>query len=187
MLIAQGCAETKQQDESVIWRRAYNRNVATMARTVEEYVFHKIVTSEDFGEDPIGRIYSASDLDGDEKQDLVVCVRLHPVDGADHELYYELLTVLSSAPSKVLRVRIGRERVCVPIKLTGMDRSVLIEYAVWSAGDAGCCPSQSAIDRFSLVDEQLTLSPAKTEANPEGCVSLAETRPLLNKPGSDGR
>ena len=27
----------------------------------------------------------------------------------------------------------------------------------------------------------------KKKPNPEGCVSLAETRPLLNKPGSDGR
>lgn len=165
MLIAQGCAETKQEDESVIWRRTYYRNIATMARTVEEYLFHEIVTNGDFGEDPIGRIYAATDLDGDEMEDLVVCVRLQPVAGADHELYYELLTVLSSAPSKVLRLRIGRERVRAPIKLTGMDRSVLIEYAVWSASDAGCCPSQSAIDRFSSVDNQLTLSPAKTEAN----------------------
>ena len=33
-----------------------------------------------------------------------------------------------------------------------------------------------------IVDAEL-----KKEANPEGCVSLAETRPLLNKPGCGGR
>ena len=141
-----GCTTSEQPTRSEM--QADVRAIPPLS--IEETIRGMVHVSKDW-EMPKFRIYRQRDLDDDGIDDTIL------IAGFEHGNYYweELFVCLSSAPTKVMHMRVGGRSDRLPEELNMKEKQIIIKGKQWIAGDAGCCPSQPYESIFAVVDGKI--------------------------------
>jgi hypothetical protein len=147
-----------QEKERQAIHRDYAERISELTSRLENFIADELVKKAGQDESPDARRYAMHDLDGDQKDDLLLITSFGLLNGGNYS-QSELLVALSSQAKNVQRLIIGGrgQRTGDHFFKNQDRRHAFVGLKVWAKTDAECCPSLVSSVQISFAHGKVEL------------------------------